>query len=227
MNCVWNRNVIRVLLLFANRVDLCIFTLFQVYDGGSVQSPLLGRFCGAQIPAPVSSTQNMMTVKFVTDGSQHNTGFMASYTSSSAGACNSHTQLIDIFVVVCFHIENKNRICLHITHYAMCQHTTSIILLTLLLFCTITRRGISSALLSMTNTWLYINMSYRAERIRYPCASRKGIIVIMVKTKTITYNVYTSSETSLISYWLFCILIKTFWLHIIISLEELSITLVM
>lgn len=62
---------------------------FQVYDGGSVQSPLLGRFCGAQIPAPVSSTQNMMTVKFVTDGSQHNTGFMASYTSSSAGACAS------------------------------------------------------------------------------------------------------------------------------------------
>lgn len=59
--------------------------LFQIYDGGSIQSPLLGRFCGAQIPAPVSSTQNMMTVKFVTDGSQHNTGFMASYTSSSAG----------------------------------------------------------------------------------------------------------------------------------------------
>lgn len=69
--------------------------------------------------------------------------------------------------------------------------------------------------------WLYINMSYTAERIRCPCASRKGIIVIMVKTKTITYNVYTS----LISSWLFCILIKTLWLHIIISLEELSITL--
>ncbi|XP_052697133.1 cubilin-like isoform X2 [Crassostrea angulata] len=63
----------------------CIYDYLTVYDGGSVQSPLLGRFCGAQIPAPVSSTQNMMTVKFVTDGSQHNTGFMASYTSSSAG----------------------------------------------------------------------------------------------------------------------------------------------
>lgn len=88
--------------------------LFQIYDGGSIQSPLLGRFCGAQIPAPVSSTQNMMTVKFVTDGSQHNTGFMASYTSSSAGT----RAIISIFRPVdwsaicclCFSWENSSTI---------------------------------------------------------------------------------------------------------------------
>ncbi|XP_061178089.1 cubilin-like [Saccostrea echinata] len=63
----------------------CIYDYLTVYDGGSMQSPLLGRFCGPQIPGPLSSTQNMMTVRFVTDGSTHNTGFQASYTSTAAG----------------------------------------------------------------------------------------------------------------------------------------------
>lgn len=66
-------------------VETTMCTMLQVYDGGSIQSPLLGRYCGPQIPAPISSTQNMMTVRFKTDGSTHNTGFMASYTSSDTG----------------------------------------------------------------------------------------------------------------------------------------------
>ncbi|XP_033761795.1 cubilin-like [Pecten maximus] len=61
---------------------LCAFDYVEVRDGGSETSPLLGHFCGAEIPDPISTTQNLMWVKFVTDSSIQNLGFAASYISA-------------------------------------------------------------------------------------------------------------------------------------------------
>lgn len=59
--------------------------LFQIRDGTSADSAVLNKFCGSQVPDPVTTTQNSMWVKFVSDGSVHNTGFQATYAASSAG----------------------------------------------------------------------------------------------------------------------------------------------
>ncbi|XP_069122184.1 cubilin-like [Argopecten irradians] len=62
----------------------CAFDYLEVRDGSTITSPLLGHFCGNQIPDPITTTQNMMRLKFVTDSSVQNLGFSASFVSAEA-----------------------------------------------------------------------------------------------------------------------------------------------
>ena len=61
----------------------CRFDFFQVFDGPGPQSnsTSLGKFCGSDLPAPVRSTSNILSIKFVTDDSDHYAGFRANYTT--------------------------------------------------------------------------------------------------------------------------------------------------
>ena len=61
------------------------FLIFQVRDGSTSSSPLLGTFCGASIPPRVQSTQRSMYVHFKTDSSVSNHGFEAAYGSALEG----------------------------------------------------------------------------------------------------------------------------------------------
>ena len=51
--------------------------MIQIRNGGTVDADLIGRLCGDQLPQPVSSSSNIMYLKFVSDGSVNNHGFMA------------------------------------------------------------------------------------------------------------------------------------------------------
>lgn len=50
-----------------------------VYDGGSSSSPLIGRFSGSSLPAGITSTSNGLYVKFESDSSGNDDGFVAAY----------------------------------------------------------------------------------------------------------------------------------------------------
>lgn len=62
-----------------------VSSIFQVRDGSTSSSPLLGTFCGASIPPRVQSTQRSMYVRFKTDSSVNNHGFEAAYGSALEG----------------------------------------------------------------------------------------------------------------------------------------------
>jgi cubilin len=62
-----------------------IVFVFQVRDGGSSSSPVMGTFCGPQVPDPQTTTGNLMYLKFVTDGSVQNLGFEATYEAGEGG----------------------------------------------------------------------------------------------------------------------------------------------
>lgn len=51
----------------------------KVHDGLSVDDPLIGRYCGNQLPSPIRSTSNVLYVRFVADYTIHGTGFNATY----------------------------------------------------------------------------------------------------------------------------------------------------
>ena len=51
----------------------------SVYDGDSTSSPLIGQFSGSSLPTPITSSSNELYVRFTTDGSVVNSGFVASY----------------------------------------------------------------------------------------------------------------------------------------------------
>ena len=63
--------------------------IIQVRDGGYEGSPLLGnRYCGNSSQS-LTSTQNMMWIRYVTDGSDASTGFQASYDRTEPCMCLS------------------------------------------------------------------------------------------------------------------------------------------
>ena len=41
----------------------CSYDYLEIRDGSSVASPLLGRLCGTEIPAPIQSTQSQIWMK--------------------------------------------------------------------------------------------------------------------------------------------------------------------
>lgn len=45
----------------------------------SEDDPLIGRYCGTQVPAPITSTSNVLYVRFVADYTVHKAGFNATY----------------------------------------------------------------------------------------------------------------------------------------------------
>lgn len=51
----------------------------RVYDGGSSSSPLIGRFSGSSLPAPITSSSGNLYVRFTSNGSRRYGEFEAHY----------------------------------------------------------------------------------------------------------------------------------------------------
>ncbi|XP_055525021.1 tolloid-like protein 1 [Wyeomyia smithii] len=94
-DCIWHFTTTpghRIRLVF-NVFDIephqeCAYDHIVIYDGDSPDSFALGRFCGAKLPHPLSSTSNEMYMVFNTDTSVQRKGFFASHST----ACGGHLQ---------------------------------------------------------------------------------------------------------------------------------------
>ena len=53
----------------------------EVYDGDSLREPLLGKFCGNTKPRTITSSSDMLFVRFITDSSIERLGFSANYST--------------------------------------------------------------------------------------------------------------------------------------------------
>ncbi|CAH1246976.1 TLL1 [Branchiostoma lanceolatum] len=60
----------------------CSYDYVAVYDGPDTSAELIGKFCGSGIPAPIHSHGNILTVRFRTDRSVTETGFVLVYTTT-------------------------------------------------------------------------------------------------------------------------------------------------
>ncbi|KAH3873470.1 membrane frizzled-related protein-like [Dreissena polymorpha] len=85
MNCIWRvqapegQNVELVAKDFDVEADpSCGYDYVELFDGDSVNAPSLGKFCGS-VFKPISSTQRYLTLIFVTDDNQQQTGFVFFY----------------------------------------------------------------------------------------------------------------------------------------------------
>ena len=55
------------------------YDFVSVRDGGSTEAPLVGRYCGHNLPHNFLSTGNQLLIRFKTDSSISHEGFRASY----------------------------------------------------------------------------------------------------------------------------------------------------
>ncbi|XP_016093659.1 cubilin [Sinocyclocheilus grahami] len=70
----------------------CVFDYVEVRDGPSIDSPLIGRYCGINMPPMLESTQRSMFIRFKTDSSVSNHGFTAEFASAEQGCGETLTE---------------------------------------------------------------------------------------------------------------------------------------
>lgn len=54
--------------------------MLQIYDGMTEDDPLIGTYCGSNIPPLIISVSNVLFVRFYSDVSVSGAGFNATYT---------------------------------------------------------------------------------------------------------------------------------------------------
>ncbi|XP_068631046.1 tolloid-like protein 1 [Battus philenor] len=84
--CIWRLSVpqdYQVALRFhsfeVENHDTCNYDKVKVRDGDSMDSPLIGMFCGHKIPPDIRSTSNKLLVIFESDSSVQKAGFSATF----------------------------------------------------------------------------------------------------------------------------------------------------
>ncbi|KAJ7362182.1 hypothetical protein OS493_013276 [Desmophyllum pertusum] len=80
MDCQWNiySNAALELAFHRFNTERCC-DYVRVYNGGSAFSPLIGRFSGSSLPAPITTLSNGLRVRFTSDNSRTYQGFDARY----------------------------------------------------------------------------------------------------------------------------------------------------
>ncbi|KAK3527969.1 hypothetical protein QTP86_013084 [Hemibagrus guttatus] len=64
----------------------CRYDFVELRDGDSIQSPLIGRYCGDKIPPPIRSSGNSLHIHFVSDGYNNYDGFSATFQELSGSS---------------------------------------------------------------------------------------------------------------------------------------------
>ncbi|XP_069019382.1 inactive serine protease PAMR1 [Embiotoca jacksoni] len=98
--CEWTIQVdrqftieLRFMMLSLEFHHSCHYDYVEVRDGDSINSRVIGRFCGNNKPVPVHSSGNSLHILFVSDGYKNFDGFFATFQESSA--CSSSPCLHD------------------------------------------------------------------------------------------------------------------------------------
>ncbi|KAL9961211.1 hypothetical protein ACROYT_G030114 [Oculina patagonica] len=89
LDCQWNITSNAWVELTFDRFDTEKFDDYvTVYDGGSLSSPVIGRFSGNDIPLPIKSSSTNLYVRFTTDPAQNRQylGFRANYRVLTGGS---------------------------------------------------------------------------------------------------------------------------------------------
>lgn len=99
-HCEWTLQVdpgmkveLRFMMLSLEYDASCRYDFIEVRDGDSINSGVIGRFCGNQRPPPIRSSGNSLHILFVSDGYKNFDGFFAIYQESTA--CSSSPCLHD------------------------------------------------------------------------------------------------------------------------------------
>ncbi|KAM9367021.1 inactive serine protease PAMR1 [Symphorus nematophorus] len=88
--CEWTVQVergssieLRFSLLSLESYHNCRYDYVEVRDGDGLSSPVIGRFCGDQLPPPIKSSGNTMHILFTSDGYNNFDGFVLTFQESS------------------------------------------------------------------------------------------------------------------------------------------------
>ena len=67
--------------------------IFQIRDGGNENAPLLGTFCGSNLPPAMASTGDQVWLQFMSDFSVANNGFRLEYITNGMFYCSEECKI--------------------------------------------------------------------------------------------------------------------------------------
>ncbi|XP_071443305.1 cubilin [Hetaerina americana] len=92
MDCTWVINVpfgqqikLNVTNFKLEASSHCSYDFLEIRNGGQATSPLVGRYCGANITRQITSLGNQILIHFVTDSSISDAGFKITWDGTSTG----------------------------------------------------------------------------------------------------------------------------------------------
>uniref|UniRef100_A0A673C2I0 Si:ch211-102l7.3 n=1 Tax=Sphaeramia orbicularis TaxID=375764 RepID=A0A673C2I0_9TELE len=104
-----NTMELRFSLLSVEPDHSCRYDYIEVRDGEDLSSPVIGRFCGDQIPPPIKSSGNNLHILFTSDGYNNFDGFVLTFQESSGRHFRFFIFVQDIYVfceiIVCFSVN--------------------------------------------------------------------------------------------------------------------------
>lgn len=71
-----------------NLEQLCNKDRVIVHNGDTLNSPILGQYCGNAIPVPLNSSSSRMLIEFHSDGDSEFKGFEINIDSANSGMHN-------------------------------------------------------------------------------------------------------------------------------------------
>lgn len=77
----------------------CRYDYVEVRDGDSINSRVIGRFCGNNRPAPVQSSGTSLHVLFVSDGYKNFDGFFATFQEISGKSNSAATEALPAGII--------------------------------------------------------------------------------------------------------------------------------
>lgn len=75
-------------------VCVCRYDFLEVYDGDSERASLVGKYCGKIAPSPITSSGNVLLIKFTSDYETTGAGFSIRYELHRAGLTRTHNWCI-------------------------------------------------------------------------------------------------------------------------------------
>ena len=114
-NCTWKIQLTPGVVIKLNftRFDLeksynCTKDYVLIKNGISIDSPVIGRYCGSQIPTNITSTGYELLIQFVTDGQFNNrTGFELIYERVVLGKKGLFFNFIRLCLIVYKVVSNR------------------------------------------------------------------------------------------------------------------------
>ena len=98
LDCTWllaPEDSVKTITLSFNTLDIHPSDSLYVYDGSDVTAPLLGVYNGTTLPGSVTSTSNRLFVRFLTDASDHASGWQVEYHSAFPAYCSGTTTMLE------------------------------------------------------------------------------------------------------------------------------------
>lgn len=89
----------------------CRYDYVAVYDGENTLAPLMGKFCGQQLPPNLRSSSNQMFLEFVTDASVAAEGWRATFSETLGGVSVSTDQIGAVKFVPLLFLLEQNKEC--------------------------------------------------------------------------------------------------------------------